>query len=138
MTGAELKAFRKKMGLSQSDFGAAVGRTKQSVSAFERERSPIPARVKQLIDQWQKDEPSKDEGAEIWRTYRRERDILAAKFSYAICEFNRALDAIAIERMKGGMPIDTAYERVVEARKEFDAGLAAVDAKHAPEEPTNG
>lgn len=68
------------------------------------------------------------------RQAEREINKLTAKLSYAITGFNRALDLTAAERIKGGISIETAHDQVKQSRAEFDAGLAAIDARYDPAE----
>lgn len=82
-------------------------------------------------------QPDRDAEARL-SDLQRHSSLLAAKLTRAITGFNRALDLVAAERMKGGISIETALDQVQQARREFDAGLAAIDdeydAKHAPSE----
>lgn len=74
--------------------------------------------------------------ADLVKEQERANTILTAKLSRAITGFNRVLDLLAAERIKGGISIEVAHDQVIKARQEFDAGLEAIDdeydAKHAP------
>lgn len=49
MSGSELKAIRKKVGLSQAEFGIAIGMTRETVGAMERDQAPIVPRTELAV-----------------------------------------------------------------------------------------
>lgn len=153
MTGEELRAARLKADMKQHELGAILGRSDRTISAYEVGKAPIPKAVERVIREWMSPtitEPrSTSIGQAVHNGFEKARadlvkeqelanTILTAKLSRAITGFNRALDLLAAERLKGGISIETAHEQVIKARQEFDAGLAAIDAQHAAKEQADG
>lgn len=48
MTGEELAAIRKRLGVFQDEFARRLGKNSQTISNYERGVSPIPATVARL------------------------------------------------------------------------------------------
>jgi DNA-binding XRE family transcriptional regulator len=49
MTGPDLRAARKRLGFNQTQLGAAIGRSQQTISHFENGAEPIPRVVELAI-----------------------------------------------------------------------------------------
>jgi transcriptional regulator with XRE-family HTH domain len=154
MDGTELKALRENAGLSQSDLAEIVGCCQKTVSRAEgagmvmpwlakkveewqRSQEAVPAAIAAngdlIIDATAADVASEESGPSwdaVLHAARAERDLLQRKFLHMINAFNRALDGLAVERIKAGMSIDTAYQHVQAERQECDNGLVEIDAQH--------